>query len=117
MITGATSAFSSDLDKRPVAGLVIAEDEKSAEGKDGATADAAWRVCTDAVVETEPVTSSSFSDPTFAITSHHMTDYQNITEKQFTRLQHAPIHKIDIRIQKIHHIFTMLTGINSQLTN
>jgi len=64
--TGATSVFSSTLDKRLDAGLVIVEDKKSAEGNDDATADAACRVWTAAVVETEQVTSSSFNDPTFA---------------------------------------------------
>jgi len=64
--TGVISAFSSDLDKRPDAGLAIVEDENSAEGSDDATADAACRVWTDAVVETEQATSSSFNDPTFA---------------------------------------------------
>jgi len=41
---GATSAFSSSLDKRPAAGLVIVEDANSDEGSDDATADAACRV-------------------------------------------------------------------------
>jgi len=41
---GATSAFSSNLDKRPAAGLVIVEDANSDKGSDDATADAACRV-------------------------------------------------------------------------
>jgi len=62
----ASSAFSSALASRPDAGLVSVEDGNSAAGSDDATADAACRVWTDDVVETEEATSSSFNDPTFA---------------------------------------------------